>query len=82
MSLDGPEKFYNVGDSSQQRQRFKSDKVQRRLRLSDELRDVFEILQRMGKTNDSTDLSFQQTLLSDQTKNRRPGAIVIKLLQL
>ncbi len=82
MSLDGPEKFYNVGHSSQQRQRFKSDKVQRRLRLSDELRDVFEILQRMGKTNDSTDLSFQQTLLSDQTKNRRPGANVIKLLQL
>ncbi len=82
MSLDGLEKFYNVGDSSQQRQRFKSDKVQRRLRLSDELHDVFKILQRMGKTNDSTDLSFQQTLLSDQTKNRQPGANVIKLLQL
>jgi len=58
------------GDADTSQRRFKNDKLQRRLKLSNELRDVYDMLQRMNEN----DVSGDATVTSDRMKFKGPIA--------
>ena len=51
---------------------FGRGKVQQRLRLSDDLRDVYDLLQKVGNGGKNNDAASDSTMVSEMIRNPRP----------